>query len=146
MKRHWLAVLLALSSLVSGIFLYAITRSENISLLHWLAGFNEGRLLHFFQQSIQNEDIPAWVIYSLPDALWMFSMMLVIMMIWNFQLNKHSLQWITLAVFAGILFEISQKYHFIPDTFDITDLLLILISAILPVSFITINYKTCKRE
>lgn len=146
MNRQWLAILLALLSLVFGFLLYSITRSDNIPLLQWLSGFNEGRLLHFFQQSIQNEDMPAWVIYSLPDALWMFSMVLVILMIWNFQLNRHSLQWIILAVFAGILFEISQKYHFVPGTFDVIDLIFILISAILPVSFMTINYKPCKRE
>jgi hypothetical protein len=146
MKHHWPGILLALTSLVFGALLYSITRSDNILLLQWLSKMNEGKLLHFFQQSIHNQDIPAWVIYSLPDALWMFSLVLVILMIWNFQLNRQSISWIAIAVFTGILFEIFQMFHFLPGTFDVTDLLLMLISAILPVSFMTINYKTCKRE
>jgi len=78
---------------------------------------------------------PDWIIYSLPDALWMFALMLVIMMIWDFRLTRQSIPWIILAVIAGILFEIGQGINIIKGTFDPIDVICILICAFVPLLF-----------
>jgi len=98
----------------------------------------------FLQSLFSRISIPSWVIYSLPDALWMLALTLVVMMIWDFKLNRHSIPWIGGAFCAGILFEVGQSFHMIRGTFDFIDLISISIGALIPVSFTLLNMRLCK--
>ena len=81
---------------------------------------------------LQNLEIPNWVKYSLPDALWLFSFTYIIINIWNYKINEHSFFWVFSATLIGIFSEIGQLIELIPGTFDKVDLILLLIAAILP--------------
>ena len=66
--------------------------------------------------------MPKWVIYSLPDGLWMFSCTSLILNVWNNRLNKQSIVWIISMPAIAILSEFLQLFHFIRGTFDILDI------------------------
>jgi len=93
---------------------------------------------------ISGFDIPGWIIYSLPDALWMMALITLILFIWDFKLNVRSIPWIVSAILTGLTLEIFQGFHLIRGTFDINDLILIVIAAICPLSFTFIKQFTCK--
>jgi hypothetical protein len=144
MKGSSRALIIITLSLTLGAFIYFMTRSESIYLNQWMADLGLGNVLQFFQATVDNTDIPHWMIYSLPDALWMLALTLFILMIWDFKLHRRSIPWIALAIIAGILFEIAQRFHIVPGTFDAIDLILIMLAALLPVSFIILKMRLWK--
>ena len=76
--------------------------------------------------------IPDWFIFSLPDGIWIFSYVLVMISIWNFTLNKKSIFWMTIIPLVAIFSEIFQIFDFIPGTFDFVDLSFYILGFILP--------------
>lgn len=75
---------------------------------------------------------PDWLIFALPDGLWMFSLGLIIGAIWNFTWNSTSIFWYTCALCAGLLHELLQLTQVIPGVFDWMDMLFILCGGVLP--------------
>lgn len=82
-----------------------------------------------------------WVVYSLPDALWMFSLSLFILTVWEFRLKAGALFWLVTAGITGILLESLQYTGLIPGTFDRLDLILTAIAAVLPLFFVLKPHK-----
>lgn len=76
--------------------------------------------------------MPLWVIYNLPDALWLFSYLLYIDAIWSnsFHNSLYKLFFWSIPIFS-ILLEFLQLANFIPGTFDIVDIMFYIISVLL---------------
>ncbi len=146
MKNRSVVLLSIILSLAIGVFIYGITRTESIYLNQWLGQVGNGKVLDVLQGLVQNSQIPDWIIYSLPDALWMLALSWVILLIWDFKINSRSIPWISFAILFGGLLETLQGFHFVPGTFDMRDLLFMFIGAVLPVSFTSIKIKRKKNE
>ena len=144
MKGNTKVLLLVFSVLCFGLLIYATTRTESLYLNQWLGHVVGNSLKDFLQNLFSLISIPSWMIYSLPDALWMLALILVVMMIWDFKLNRRSIPWIAGAFCAGILFEVGQSFHLISGTFDFIDLISISIGALIPVFFTLLNMRLCK--
>jgi len=144
MKTRSLVLLFIFMILTGGVLIYSVTRSESIYLNQWLAQLGNGKMQDFFQALIQNAQLPQWIIYSLPDALWMMALTMLVMMIWDFNLHKKSIPWIAIAIAVGILYEIFQGFYIVRGTFDGTDLIFIFMGALLPISFIMLKLRSCK--
>jgi len=67
---------------------------------------------------------------SLPNALWVFSFTRLYLLIWR-KKKKLGLVWFFLAFFVSILLEIGQYFGFIIGTFDLIDLVLVVIAGLL---------------
>jgi hypothetical protein len=131
MKRK---LITSLFPVVLGGFIYVIYRPDHLLMFKW---FNKiGILPHieFLRSSklLYLLVIPNWVKYSLPDALWLFSLNQIILTLWNFKINRQSVFWFFLSSSIGISSEIGQLVKVIPGTFDLTDLLLLLTATIMP--------------
>lgn len=72
--------------------------------------------------------IPDWIIFSLPNALWEYSMLSFWRWVWDSNKNVFRLMSIG-TVGLCVLIEVFQLMHLIPGTFCWEDILLILISA-----------------
>jgi len=66
----------------------------------------------------------SWIVFSLPGSLWMLSSMNLLLLIWNFKLQKQNVIWIFSPLLFAVILEIFQKIHWTDGTFDLTDLLL----------------------
>ena len=139
MIQRSVVVLSIMLCLLGGVLIYAITRSESIYLNQWLGHIDDGKVLHFFQSLVLNSHIPQGIIYSLPDALWMLALITTILCIWNFKLHRRSIRWIIIGLAAGLMFEILQAFHFIRGTFDIIDLIWMLIAGFIPIAFLKLK-------
>lgn len=123
---------MVISSLILGLILY------------W--GFRKGLIINklidikLFRNDFSGFPLPDWCIYSLPDALWMFSLILLIITLWDFNFNKYCIIWISISYLTGIMFEILQKTTLIKGTFDYKDLVFMTIASILPI-LITYKFK-----
>jgi hypothetical protein len=81
--------------------------------------------------------LPDWLIYSLPDGLWIFSYMSLILLIWKNKINLHNIIWIVIAPVIVILFEFGQLLYITKGTFDYNDIAFYIVGTILPISLYT---------
>ncbi len=143
MKNQRFACIISVLCLLIGAAIYFITRSENIFLNQWLALFADGQALRFFQGLVSNQWLPDWILFSLPDALWMTALTLFILMIWDFKIHRRSTAWLAMAVVAGAGMEILQGFHLMRGTFDMADLLFILFAASIPITITLLKQRLC---
>ncbi len=144
-----------LLSLAAGLFIYLVWRDISSPFYHWasLLGFNPQ--VDFLRDALTGITVPSWVVYSLPDGLWMFSFILLMMTIWDFDLNRHSIFWIAVAIAIGFLIEITQMYFYVLGRFDWMDMFFLSLGATLPILVFSkkikydlplINHKLCIHE
>ena len=129
--------------LLIGGLTYILFRADSLIMFKWFDNFGLGTIIHTVRQSIGHSNLPAWTIFSLPDALWIFSFTSFMLIIWRDKFSSQSILWIFIAPTIGLLSEIGQAFHFVRGTFDLTDLTLILIASILPFTF---NIKQLKPQ
>ena len=144
MKHSILVLFIVLSALCFGVLIYATTRTDALYLNQWTSHLSGGALKEFFQPFLSTISIPQWIIYSLPDGLWMLALMMLMMLIWNFKLHHKSLPWLAGAFMTGILFETAQGLHWISGTFDINDIYCLCLGALLPILFTLLKPCVCK--
>lgn len=81
--------------------------------------------------------IAEWILFSLPDGLWIFSYVSLMLCIWNNTVSLNNFFWILIIPFLAIGSEIGQGLGFIPGTFDVADLLLYILGMTFPFLFFT---------
>lgn len=82
--------------------------------------------------------VPAWTIYSLPDALWSYSLTTALIFNWKRIFNKSSALWILIGATIAPFSEIAQHFGLLQGTFDPIDLTLCLAASILALTHIKI--------
>jgi len=87
------------------------------------------------------DHFPNWFLYSLPDGLWLFSYLSVLLVVWDNVISKHNIHWLLLVPMVAIFSEIGQLFEIVPGTFDIFDLIFYLLGTVLPILIFT-NSKT----
>lgn len=107
-------------------------------LIHVVAPFLMGCLLYAIgrppsflrigkQLKIDNNTIlvplPEWVIYNLPDGLWLYSFLMWLMLTWYGQKNFESYIWFLILITIALGSELLQKYTLIQGTFDTRDMI-----------------------
>lgn len=80
----------------------------------------------------QINNLPDWLIYSLPDALWTYSFIYSILFVWKDNDSLFKYLWIILVFIFTIGSELGQLINFVPGTFDKIDLLLSSLAFIFP--------------
>ncbi|WP_210148253.1 hypothetical protein [Chryseobacterium scophthalmum] len=132
-------------SLIFGIAIYLLFRTSSLKVFGWLEILN----IDFLNSDIRKfsikylEILPNWFLYSLPDGLWIFSYVCLMIYIWNFKLNAHSFFWIGTIPLIAIFSEIGQAINVIPGTFDFCDLLFYILGFSIPI-LLTFNNKHSK--
>ena len=120
-----------------GGLLYVPFRTGNIIFLKYFGDFYQ----HSFIKKADWQFMPDWIIYSLPDALWILSFTYLMLSIWDFKVTKENSFWIFIALIVGIGYEIGQTTDFISGTFDYMDLVLMLIATGIPLTHLSLNQK-----
>jgi hypothetical protein len=124
----------ALIPLLLGGLIYITYRTETLLMFSWFENLRLQFITDAFRSNIflQNLNIPDWIKFSLPDALWLFSFTYTILFLWNFTITRQSIIWICVAPVIGLVSELGQLVSIIPGTFDVTDLILLILAALLP--------------
>lgn len=135
--------LLALITLFAGGMIYLLFRPTSLSMFEWIKHAGILDTIEMLRLGICT--VPAWIEYTLPDGLWMFSYCLIIGCIWDFNLKKCGMSLILLLFFA-VLFEVLQYVHFLPGTFDRMDIIAYIIAFSLGTIYIIITNKFIKTK
>lgn len=135
----------SLASLILGTSIYILFRSSSLKVFSWLDFIGINILdsnIRKYALSISN-NIPDWVLLSLPDGLWLFSYVSLMLYIWKMSITIQNLFWIAVVPAIAIGSENAQYFGLMQGTFDPMDLLLYLLGGILPLFIFknSINYK-----
>lgn len=135
----------SLFSLTLGTSIYILFRSSSLKVFSWLDLLGINILdsnVRKFALSI-SKNIPDWVLLSLPDGLWLFSYVCLMLYIWKNSVTIQNLFWISIIPVIALGSEIAQLFGLMQGTFDLMDLLLYMLGGVLPLLIFknSINYK-----
>lgn len=134
MKIKYRIICFVLIPLLIGGIIYILFRSDNLTMFNWFNTLGLATIIDMWRQTtIGHINLPAYLVFSVPDALWIFAFTNLMLIIWQDRLSKNSIFWIMLAPTIGIFSELGQIFKIIPGTFDIIDLTLILIATSVPI-------------
>lgn len=125
-------------TLIAGITIYLLFRPASLKVFSWLDYLN----IDFINSDLRKTAFrhhnlfPDWFLYALPDGLWIFSYVSLMLCIWNFRINVSSLFWISIVPLVAIFSELGQLFHMVPGTFDTSDLLFYCLGMVLPLLII----------
>lgn len=124
-------------TLLLGGLIYILFRTSSLLMFDWydslglLISINNLRLY----TSLIIDGIPNWFLYSLPDGLWIFSYISLMLFIWQNSISKKNIIWILIIPFLAIGSEIGQLLGFVSGTFDYIDLVFYFLGMSLPFIF-----------
>lgn len=121
-------------SLLTGGLIYILFRTSTLKMFSWFdklgltETINSARslTLHF------SEILPNWFKFSLPDGLWIFSYVCLLLLIWRDKGIRKSIHWTLIIPIIAIISELGQLTNIVPGTFDPVDLTFYLLGTILP--------------
>ena len=101
-----------------GGMIYLMFRSESLVMFRWCETLHIREYVDSVRISCT---LPNWIVYSLPDGLWLCSYLLLVSAIWNFDLKQGWLYVFSLPVVA-IGSELAQAFGLMQGTFDWMDM------------------------
>lgn len=114
-------------------------------MFEWFEKINLGGAIEVIRDRFSSSDIPNWIVYNLPDFLWVFSFTSVILIIWDMKISKENIAYLFIPMGFGFVSEIGQFFSLVSGTFDKMDLLFYLIGGLTSI-FIISNIKTKHNE
>ena len=99
----------------------------------WLRYLSVGEIVMNIRDAlpIYAKNIPNWIIFSLPAGLWTYSLTYSMFWVWDGSHSKQKYFWVSLGLMLSIGGELGQYLHVVPGVFDLKDVLLASISALL---------------
>ena len=135
MKPHPIALL----SLLLSLYIYLVYRTDATNINQIL---NTESIQTIQIIRTQSMPLPSWIIYSLPEGLWLFATTLYSKKLY-FDWNKHKISLVYFPILFAFTVEFFQATHITNGSFDLMDLLVSLfcwsIALILPTPYSSLN-------
>ena len=142
MKKNNQILFHVLIPMIIGGFIYIIFREKNLLMFNWFDSLGFREIIDFLRFHISEKYyIPNWLLYNYPDAIWIYSFVSLMLIIWNGVKSNIKFAWLTIAPILGISAEIGQYINIIPGTYDQFDLLFCFLGSLLPFILIKKNNK-----
>ena len=131
-------------TLLTGGFIYILFRPDTLKMFGWFDKLNFTESL----EQIRNitlpylDHLPNWFLYSLPDGLWLFSYISLLLAIWGNEITKQNILWLFLIPIIAIFSEIGQFISIVPGTFDMMDMAFYVSGVVLPILLFSRPLKT----
>ena len=134
-------------TLLLGGLVYISFRQDTLKMFSWFDRVNLSGVISELRLSTLplTDHLPNWFLYSLPDGLWLFSYLSVLLVVWDNTISKQNIHWLLLVPAVAVFSEIGQLFGVVPGTFDIFDLTFYLGGTVLPILIFT-NSKTIKSQ
>lgn len=131
-------VLMGMVSLMIGSCLYLLYRPDTLMMFEVCKYLG---VYDFVMSHRPQEQIESWIVYSLPDGLWLLAYILLMNALWNFQVRTSihaSLPLVLIAIGSELL----QIPHLVSGLFDWMDLICYVMACVIGFVYlkIIINY------
>lgn len=106
-----------------GSLIYVLWRVQTLRVFVWFDALGVSpEVLHVRQWfKHYGETLPAWVLFSLPASLWMYSMVAWFQMALLQSDVRCRATWHSIALSLGVGTELGQLWGVVPGTFDLKD-------------------------
>src|SRR5699024_1143484 len=113
--------------MIIGGTLYVLWRPESLWMFSWFDVIGIGQAVSEARSwaAPLSHSFPAWVYFSLPQALWLLSGCLAIHALWQDWRSTSAQLWLTLFLGLALAGELGQLAKVIPGVYDTCDLALI---------------------
>ena len=106
-----------------GSTIYVGWRSHSLTVFRWLSIVGAEASVDDFRTLVQPYSPPAFVLFSVPSALWAYAVTSFYCIVWSGRLTSRSAHvWLALACSITIGTELGQLLDLVPGTFDVDDL------------------------
>jgi len=135
----------ALLALFLGGIIYVLWRQDSLIMFRWFDALHLRAQVHSIRIYAEPYAavLPRWVIFSLPQALWLFSGVLLLSSIWGNDTHNGMQLWLVILLTMAFGIECLQYLHWVPGTFDEVDVGLLIAGCAL--GFPVIKF-SCDRE
>ena len=135
-----LKIFVGLLFLLIGSYLYLKFRSETLLMFKWAKNLGLDFIVSSIRGSFEslNSDRMKYIIFSAPYGLWVISFCCFIGAIWHKDSSFSAIILRLIVPVIAVSSELLQFVGFLPGTFDINDLLVLIVSTIigLTISFL----------
>lgn len=135
-------------TLLTGGLIYILFRTDDLAMFRWFDALALDLPIGFIREITMTakNKLPNWFLYSLPDGLWIFSYISLILLLWKNEIHTYNFFWVYIIFFIAIISEIGQYFNLIPGTFDVVDLIFYALGAIIPLIIYNNNIFTKKEK
>jgi hypothetical protein len=107
-----------------GSLIYIAYRPKSLLVFNWLNALQLSWFVSIIRNFLGVIHAPYFILYSLPDGLWVYSFSYCCFLIWNNKLSSYqAFFWIFLPFCIGIGSEFLQLFNIIQGTFSISDII-----------------------
>ena len=139
---------ISLILIVIGGLLYLSFRPDFLLMFGWADFLGLDNVVHQLrnQTAFMLTAMPEFIIYSLPNGLWIFSFGVLMLAIWGIHQPFQTYIWTAALLAVGISSEVLQITGLIPGTFDILDVVAYLGGALFVYLYHSINLFFIRRR
>lgn len=109
---------------VAGAAIYVLWRSPFLRVFQWLDTAGAATPVRSLRAAVMPARawLPSWVLFSLPDGLWVYALTSWLTRIWRDAAGRGRWLWLSIGPVLGIGSELGQWAGLVPGTFDVVDL------------------------
>lgn len=128
MNKKLILTILSVASLAIGAVIYLMFRIQTLIIFEWIELLQLSDTVEILRDKSAPlyDKLPAWIIYSLPNGLWIYSLIISMKIIWDDHKKAFFIYCLSIIAIA-LLIELGQAIDIIIGTFDLYDILHILI-------------------
>ena len=135
MTKRKLAFSLSLFCMSLGGGIYILFRDDSLILFQWARHLGMFPLVQWSRTLVEGVEPSNWMLYSLPDGLWLLSLMVFLSAVWNFEQSRRCAFYLALAPLMALAYEGGQALGCLSGTFDIWDVFAYLSATFIGFSF-----------
>lgn len=134
-----LSLNVVLPILLGGI-IYLSWRKDSLYMFHWFKALRLNDAIVLLRETFTpaKSYLPKFVLYSLPDAAWVYALTFFMIWLWKDEAKIKLIFWGSIGSILGIGGEFGQMFGYVHGTFDFMDLLLCSIAAVSAATIIEI--------
>ncbi|MFY9821038.1 MAG: hypothetical protein WAM82_06635 [Thermoanaerobaculia bacterium] len=119
-------ILHVVGPLLIGGIIYMIWRAETLQMFRWFEFVHLESAIYTLREMYggQGGQLPTWLLYSLPDAAWTYSLSMYMGLLWIDTSPRVAFSLAAIGPTLGIGAELGQALRIVPGTFDLADILL----------------------
>ncbi len=139
-SKMWI---LSIASMIFGGMIYVLWRPTSLKMFSWFSALGINQFIanmRIWAASLSGF-FPAWIYFSLPKAMWLFSGCLAVHLIWKDYRCWQEQLWMVIVLSLALGGELGQAAGIIGGVFDILDLALIFVAFFMAQTIIIIMNK-----
>jgi hypothetical protein len=125
-----------------GATIYLLFRTTSLLVFDWLQTLHLLPLVMVARQFCSAIRLPEWLLYSLPDGLWVYAVTSWMILIWS---RRPPMPWLIVGVALGVGGELGQAVGMVSGTYQHLDMIFYLLGFITACLQLEIDHETSLR-